>query len=197
MRIQQDPIYFLNKLLLPELRELFLEDDDGCARMVTPPLLGQYPLELLSIDGCLVYDDRMIQILRSCSSLVQLELRKCSVEAMTNTFLTQFTYHGSSKKSQMPTLVPRLRTLKVDYHSKKFDMLAFADAIQSRMTLDGIVLDSENTSVTKLETVEICALRPCFEPGIQPRLYQLRDMGLKISFQDSDGYDYLQETFVG
>jgi hypothetical protein len=194
MRIHQDPIYFLNKLLLPELRELFLVDY-SCAWMATPPLLAQYPLELLSIEGCLVYDIRMIQILRSCPSLVQLELRKSSVGAMTETFLTQLTYHRSSENSQMPPLAPRLRTIKVDYDPRKFDMLAFADAIQSRMTMDGIGLDSENTSVAKLETVEICALKSHFEPAIQPRLYQLRDMGLEISFQDSDGHDYLRETF--
>jgi hypothetical protein len=56
MRIHRDPTRFLNKLLLPELRELFLVDDDNCAGMNIPPMLAQYPLELLSIDGYLIYD---------------------------------------------------------------------------------------------------------------------------------------------
>jgi hypothetical protein len=46
----------------------------------------------------------------------------------------------------------------VDYDPQEFDVLAFADAIQSRVTLNGIVLDSDNMSVTKLETVEIRVL---------------------------------------
>jgi hypothetical protein len=70
MQIYQHPIHFLNKLLLPELCDLFLVNDDGCPQMANPPLLAQYPLELLSIEGCLIYDIEMIQILRSCSSLV-------------------------------------------------------------------------------------------------------------------------------
>jgi hypothetical protein len=200
MQIYQHPICFLNKLLLPELRELFLVDDPYCGRMGNPPLLAQYPLELLSFDGCSVYDNEMIQILICCPSLVQLELRKTSVEAMTETFLTKFTYHRSSKNSRTPPVAPRLRTIKVDYYKlSDFDMLAFIDAIQSRVMLNGIGLGSGNTSVAKLETVEICVgdLGPHFKPGIlprlyQPRLYQLRDMGLEINLQDSDGYNYLR-----
>jgi hypothetical protein len=95
----------------------------------------------------------------------------------------------------MPPLAPRLQMIKVDYELCEFDLLAFIDAIQSCVMLNGIGLDSENMLVTKLETVKICALWPHFEPGIQLWLYQLRDMGLEISFQDSNGYDYLRETF--
>ena len=193
MRIHRDPTHFLNKLLLPELRELFLVDDDNCGGMNTPPKLAQYPLELLSVDGYLIYDIGMIQILRNCSSLVHLELRKCSVGAMTKNFLTQFAYHRSYKESQMPPLAPRLRTIKVDCDPQEFNMIIFADAIQSRMTLDGIILGSENTSVAKLETVDIHALSH-LEPWIQPRLYQLRDMGLEINLLDRYGNDYLNHS---
>jgi hypothetical protein len=182
MQIYQNPIRFLNKLLLPELRELFLDGDDSFPWIATPqlpPLLAQYPLELLSFKGCHIGDIEMIQILRSCSSLVQLELQGCSARVMmTKAFLPQFTYHRSSL---LPLLAPRLRTIKVDYDPQEFDMLAFADAIQSRVTLDG-VLDSENTLVTKLETVEIRVRRfSCLDSAIRLRLCQLRDIGLKIS----------------
>jgi len=185
MQIYQNPIRFLNKLLLPELRELFLDGDDSFPRIATPqlpPLLAQYPLELLSFKGCHIYDIETIQILRSCSSLVQLELQGRSARVMmTKAFLPQFTYHRSSAYSKMPLLAPKLRTIKVDCDPQEFDILAFADAIQSRVTLDG-VLDSENTSVTKLETVEICVGHfSCLDPAVQLRLCQLRDIGLKIS----------------
>ena len=194
MQIYQNPIRFLNKLLLPELRELFLDGDDSFPWIATPqlpPLLAKYPLELLSFKGCHIDDIEMIQILRSCSSLVQLELRGCSARVMmTNAFLPQFTYRRSSAFSKMPLLAPRLRTIKVDYDPQEFDMLAFADAIQSRVTLDGIVLDSENTSVTKLETVEIRVLHvSSLDSVIQLRLCQLRDIGLKISLLDSYGLE--------
>jgi hypothetical protein len=190
MQIYQNPIRFLNKLLLPELRELFLDDDDSfpwIATLQLPPLLAKYPLKLLSFKGCHIDDLEMIQILRSCSLLVQLELRGCSARVMmTNAFLSQFTYHRSFAYSKMPLLAPRLRTTKVDYDPQEFDMLAFADAIQSRVTLDGIVLDSDNTSVTKLETVEIRVLHvSSLDSVIQLRLCQLRDIGLKISLLDS------------
>jgi hypothetical protein len=185
MQIYQNPIRFLNKLLLPELHELFLDGDDSFPWIATPqlpPLLAQYPLELLSFKGCHIDDIEMIQILRSCSSLVQLELQGCSARVIsTKAFLPQFTYHRNSLYSKMPLLAPRLRTIKVDYDPREFDMLAFADAIQSRVTLDG-VLDSENTSVTKLETVEIRVGHfSCLHPAVRLRLCQLRDIGLKIS----------------
>jgi hypothetical protein len=141
----------------------------------------------------------MIEILRGCSSLVQLELLGCSAGVlMAKAFLPQFAYHRSSVYSKMPLLAPRLRTIKVDYDPRAFDMLAFADAIQSRVTLDGIVLDSENTSVTKLETVEIRVLHVSSpDSAIKLRLCQLRDIGLKISLLDRYGHDYLLEPLDG
>ncbi|KIM75575.1 hypothetical protein PILCRDRAFT_670104 [Piloderma croceum F 1598] len=152
MQIYQNPIPFLNKLLLPELRELFLDGNDSFPWIATPqlpPLLDQYPLELLSFQCC----------------------------------------HRSSAYSKTPLLAPRLRTIKVDYDPREFDMLAFADAIQSRVTLDG-VLDSENTSVTKLETVEIRVRHfSCLDPAVRLRLCQLRDIGLKITLLELEPSD--------
>jgi hypothetical protein len=202
MRIHQNPIHILNKLLLPELRELFLDDNDPFSWIATPqlpPILARYPLELLSFKGRHIGDTEMIEILRGCSSLVQLELLGCSAGVlMAKAFLPQFAYHRSSVYSKMPLLAPRLRTIKVDYDPQAFDMLAFADAIQSRVTLDGIVLDSENTSVTKLETVEIRVLHVSSpDSAIQLRLCQLRDIGLKISLLDRYGHDYLLEPLDG
>jgi hypothetical protein len=81
----------------------------------------------------------MIRILGGCSSLVHLHLRDVSARVLrTKAFLPKFTYNRSSAHSEMPLLAPRLKTIKVDYDPPNFDMLALADALQSRVTLDGI-----------------------------------------------------------
>jgi hypothetical protein len=86
----------------------------------------------------------------------------------------------------MPQLVPKLHTITVDYKPSRFDMLTFADAIESRMTSSsGEDSASDNTLVPELKTVEIhyipeqeCEL---LDPTILSQLHRLKDNGLKIS----------------
>lgn len=52
MRIYQNPIHSLKKLVLPELRELFFDGDDNCPWIANPQLqqlLTQYPLDLSKV----------------------------------------------------------------------------------------------------------------------------------------------------
>jgi hypothetical protein len=121
----------------------------------------------------------MIEILQTCSSLVQLDLGHCSSQVMTKAFLAHFTYQQDSETSNKAVLVPMLHTITVDYVPLYFDMLAFIHVIESRMMLDGA---SEDTSVARLKTVEICnSHEKVIDPTILSRLRQLRDVGLKIS----------------
>jgi len=188
MVIYGDPTHLLNKLLLPELRELVFDSTYSCPSWIQ--LLPQYPLELLSITGYGIDDGDVIEILRSCPSLVHFELWGSTLVA-TKTFLSQFTYHRSSENPQIPPLAPRLRTIKVDYDPLAVNLSAFVDAIQSRMMLDSIGLDSDIMSVAKLETVEIHNLTSYYNAKIWRRLIQLRDAGLNISLLTRCGRDIL------
>jgi hypothetical protein len=150
-------------------------------------LLSRTSLEILSFSsGCYTLcDDDLIQILQACSSLVQLNLLGNTSEAMTQTFLARFALCRDSEDSNraLPVLIPRLRTIKVTHYPSFFDVLAFADAIQSRMLLAEAGPAHQETSVVKLETVEIrCRQRRFgyFDPETT-RFCQLRDMGLKVN----------------
>jgi hypothetical protein len=133
---------------------------------------------------CHPRDDDLIQILKACSSLVQLNLMGNHSKAMTKAFLARFALCQYSEDPNRTPLVPRLRTLNVTHYSSFFDLLAFADAIQSRMLVSEAGPARQETSVVGLETVEIsrCLTRFGYFDPEMVRLRQLRDIGLKVSF---------------
>ena len=185
--IRGNPLYCLDKLLLPELREMFMIPTFGpwAGTPQLKSLLSQTSLEILSFssDNCTPWDDDLIQILQACSSLVQLNLLGNTSEAMTKTFLARFALCRDSEDSNRAPLVPKLRTIKVTHYPSFFDVLAFADAIQSRMLLAEAGPARQETPVVKLETVEIhCRQRRFgyFDPETT-RFRQLRDIGLKVN----------------
>jgi len=119
-------------------------------------------------------DDDMISLLQMSPNLVEFALRGCCSQIMTKSFLTQFASHFVSEDSATaPWLVPMLHSMTVDYSPSDFDILEFANTIQSRMTFGifkrveihyGAVADTE-----------------FFNSPVLSRLRQLRDIGLDIS----------------
>ena len=88
---------------------------------------------------------------------------------------------------------PQLHTITVDYTPSHFDMLALADAIESRMTLSGSEDSaSDNALVTKLKTVEIRYIpeqeSELLDLTVLSRLRRLKDNGLKISVMREGDY---------
>jgi hypothetical protein len=173
-------------LLLPKLHEIHI-DIRLYEWRATPQLisfLSLCSLEVLSFKTANHHpcDDDMIQILRACSSLVQLELRGRGNQCMTKSFLAQFAYHRGTRNSEVQ-LVPKLRTLTVDYTPRHFNIFDFADSIQSRM----MPSDEEvagDTSIAGLRIVEIHYFKDGVETldtTILSRLRQLKNKGLKIS----------------
>lgn len=127
------------------------------------------------------WDDDLIQILQACSLLVQLNLLGNPSKAMTKTFLARFALCQDSEDLNRALLVPKLRTIKVTHNPSFFDVLAFADAIQSRMLLAEAGPACLETSVLKLETVEIHCHQGSFGYSEMTRFRQLRDLGLKVN----------------
>ena len=177
--------HIFDMLLLPELQEIYI--DIQCCRWTATPqltsLLSQCSLKCLSFSTDVHHasDNDMIQILQACSSLVQLRLRNLGAQCITKYFLAHFAYDQASESSKM-LLVPRLRTIIVDYAPQRFDMFDFAGAIQSRMMLSDEGQAPNDTSFARLETVEINCLRgEFFDTETLSRLRHLRDTGLKVS----------------
>jgi hypothetical protein len=182
-------VYLFDLLLLPKLHEISI-DILGLGWGETPQLVS-----FLSLSSPKIFsfksrrhhpcDDDMIQILQTCPSLVQLELRQCIPQCMTKHFLAQFASHRGLGNSSVQ-LVPKLLTLIVDYAPSRFNIFDFADTIESRMMLGGELegLASDDPPVAGLKTVEIhlcdTAVEP-FDTTILSRLRQLRDNGLRIS----------------
>jgi hypothetical protein len=109
---------------------------------------------------------------------------------MTTSFFAQFAYRRGPEDLTTERLVPALRTINIDYSGTEFNILDFADAIQSR-----IISNSEGPAsddITGLQTVKIHyrsdgSIRN-FDSPILSRLRQLT--GLEISFLE-DGKDIL------
>jgi EAL domain-containing protein (putative c-di-GMP-specific phosphodiesterase class I) len=170
----------LDKVILPELREVVIDTKRDTWRYTSQfiSLLSRCSLEVLSFSAAIYQPSHndMIKILETCTSLVQLELLDRISRCMTETFISRLTYYRGQENSNMPQLLPRLDTIMVDYAPSYFDMLAFADAIESRM--------SDNTLVAGFKRVEIRIPERAVEsldPTILSRLRRLRDNGLKIT----------------
>ncbi|KIM83550.1 hypothetical protein PILCRDRAFT_428344 [Piloderma croceum F 1598] len=172
--------YALDRLVLPELRSIFI-DTQGVKWTAVPQLtsiLSQCSIESLSCntDTHIVSDD-MIQILQMCPSLLKLDLLGANSCCMTKSFLSQLAYRRDSETATTE-LVPKLQTMTVDYVPSYFDMQDFVDAMQSRMMLGGE--GKPEPEVTRLKTVEIRHICGILEPKILSTLRQLKATGLDI-----------------
>jgi hypothetical protein len=132
-------------------------------------------------------DGDMIKVLLAAPSLVELDLTGSSPRLMTKYFLSQFARHHHLQNAGAPQLLPALHTIKVDYTPSFFDMLAFAEAVQSRMAVNGADrASSEAASGAYLRTVQIRCF-PAYNATESlnsvalSRLQQLRDIGLDLS----------------
>jgi len=170
--IRGDPSNLLDKLLVPELHEIDIHLHIVPLLLIKTltSLFLRCSIQVLSIRSDLndihPSPDDMIQILQASPTLVRLELRGYICKSMTKSFLKQFASHSGPENFTAPRLVPILHTMKVD-HSSVFNILEFADAIQSRMTLGA------------LKKVEIHG--DFFSTDIRSRLREMRDIdGLDI-----------------
>jgi len=182
MTISGNPTYFFDTLLLPKLQEISI---DFCRTRWTATsqftsLLSRCSLAKLSLDlSNPLSDNDMIQILQACPSLVQLNLHR---QRMSTSFLAQFAYHRAPENSTTQQLVPMLRTMNIGYSGTEFNILDFADAIQSRIISNSEGLASDE--IAGLQTVKIHYKRTFHTPDLTTlsRLRQLRGTGLEISF---------------
>jgi hypothetical protein len=193
--------HLLEKLLLPNLRELVVVVDLGGHPLTSAPqlisLLSRCSIEFLSYNSAArpLSDFDMIRILETCPSLEQLDLQNRAPICMSKTLIARLACFRDRENSNMPQLVPKLHTITVDYTPSHFDMLAFADAIESRMKLSGGEDSTSDTAfVTELKTVEIRYI-PEQESGFEfldlavlSRLRRLKNNGLKISVMQEQEY---------
>jgi hypothetical protein len=181
MTISGNPTYFFDTLLLPKLQEICIDFSRTrwTATSQFTSLLSRCSLAKLSLDLNPLSDDDMIQILQACPSLVQLNLHR---QRMSTNFLAQFAYRRAPENSMTQQLVPMLRTMNIGYSGTEFNILDFADAIQSRIisNSDGLASDA----IAGLQTVKICYKRAFHTPDLATlsRLRQLKGTGLEISF---------------
>ena len=192
--IRTDLGNFFDRLSLPMLRELSIDLQDG-PWMAVPELIclfSQGSLEKFSFHSGpshhYLYESDMIKVLLAAPSLVELDLSGNSPQFMTKSFLTQFTYHCKSEQVNVPQLLPRLHTIKVDYMPSSFDILAFADAVQSRMMVNRTGGASQGTaSAPHIRRVQIrwfpayLKVTEPFDSIALSRWEQLQDLGLDLS----------------
>jgi hypothetical protein len=128
-------------------------------------------------------DNDMIRLLLAAHTLVELDLTGSTPQCLTEPFLARFAYHQHLENMNVPQLLPALHIIKVDYTPKFFDVLAFADAVQSRMEVSGIGRASLGVCLrmveircfpayNSMETLSSVALS---------RFQQLQDLGLEVS----------------
>jgi hypothetical protein len=135
----------------------------------------------------------MIRILETCPSLELLDLQNRATICMSKTLIARLACFRDRENSNMPQLVPKLHTITVDYTPSHFDMLAFVDAIESRMALSGGEDSaSDDALATELKTVEIRYIpeqeSELLDPAVLSRLRRLKDDGLKISVMQEQEY---------
>ncbi|KIM84159.1 hypothetical protein PILCRDRAFT_818480 [Piloderma croceum F 1598] len=196
-----DPSNLIDKLLLPNLSEISITalGAPWTATHQLTSLLSQCSLAKLSLcSDEPPSDDVMIQILQTCPSLVELNLRGNCSQCMTRSFLEQFASDRDREDSITKQLVPMLHTIKVDYSLGYFNIHDFADAIQSRIVLSGNCVASN--AIARLQAVTIEHISSFFDSNVDsnatcatiiPRLRQLRrETGLEIIFL-RDGEDTL------
>ena len=184
----EHPGTFFDRLILPMLRELYIWlwniPWTGIPELIS--LLSRGSLEKfkfysnptnrhpLSVD--------MIKVLLASPTIAELDLTGSSPQCMTESFLTRFAYNRHLENGNAPQLLPALHTIKVDYTRSFFDVLAFADAVQSRMAVNDTDVA---TSGVCLKTVEMrCfawfgATEPLDSIALS-RLQQLQDLGLDL-----------------
>jgi hypothetical protein len=192
LAIFSDPRNLIDKLLLPNLSEISINTRNILdAPWTTTPqlisLLSQCSLAKLSLNvNKPPSDDVMIQILQTCPSLVELDLRGNCSRCMTRSFLKQFAFGRDREDSITEQLAPMLHTMKVDYSLGHFNIHDFADAIQSRIISSSNCIASDH--IARLQAVEISFehISSFFDPKpvatIIPRVRQLREIGLEITF---------------
>ena len=178
---------FFDTLSLPMLRELSIDlQGPWVAVEELICLFSQGSLEkfLFHSSHHYLHDSDMITVLLATPSLVELDLSGGSPQFMTKSFLTQFAYHCKLEQVNIPQLLPRLHTIKVDYKPSFFDILAFADAVQSRMMVNST--GGASASASCIRRVQICWLPEYHVP--EPldsiaisRWQQLHDLGLDLS----------------
>jgi hypothetical protein len=129
----------------------------------------------------------MIKVLLAVPSLIQLELIGSTPQCMTKLFLEQLTCHRQSDDADPPTILPMLRSITVDYTPSFFDILTFADAIQSRM-VDVTGQPALGAVSPCLRTVQIRCFPPFQAPTSEPldsialsRLQRLQNLDLDLS----------------
>jgi hypothetical protein len=131
-----------------------------------------------------LHDSDMIKVLLAAHSLVELDLSGGSPQFMTQSFLTQFTYHCKWEQANIPQLLLRLHTIKVDYKPSFFDILAFADAVQSRMMVNSTCEASASAPYIRRVQIrwlpEYHVTEPLDSIAIS-RWQQLQDLGLDLS----------------
>ncbi|KIM76270.1 hypothetical protein PILCRDRAFT_12876 [Piloderma croceum F 1598] len=187
MIISDDPTYLFDTLLLPKLHEISIESWGTLWTSISQltSLLSQCSFAKLSLQLTNpLFDDEMIQILQTCPSLVQLDLRWHASQCMTTSFFAQFAYHRDPENSTTQQLVPMLHTMNIDYSGMEFNIPDFANVIESRIISNSKGPASDD--ITGLQTVEICHRSPmplhCFNSLILSQLRQLRETGLEIRF---------------
>jgi hypothetical protein len=183
--LRGDPSCILDKLQVPELHEVSIFPYRWAATPQLTALFLRCSLRVFSFDlnvsdDC-PSDNDMIQLLQASPTLVELHLRSRSSQCMTSSFLTQFASHQGSGDSRALHLVPLLHTMTVDWSPSRFNILEFAEGIQSRMAF-GV-----------LRRVEIChnpaeGATEFLRSRAPSRLRQLRDIGLdiRVRHRDSD-----------
>jgi hypothetical protein len=190
MTIRGDLANLFDRLLLPKLRELsiLLWNVPWTAISQLISLFSRGSLEKFSFYSNPTnphpLDDDMIKVLQAASSLVQLDLTGSSPQCLTKSFLAQFTYHQQSENVNVPTLVPMLRCIMVDYTPSFFDILAFADAIQSRMMVDGTGQPFSEPGcrwTVKIRCFPAYGATESLNSIALSRLQQLHDLGLDLS----------------
>lgn len=174
IHVRGQPACFLEKLLVPELREVSIHPHGPWAAALTSLFLrcSIQKFSVRTTTGSVLCDDEMIQVLQASPTLVELELRDNSSCVMTTSFLKQFACNQSSGNSKVPPLVPALQTLRVDYTPSHFDIAEFVDAIQSRMIFD---------SFKRVEICHTANITEPFESVTMMRLHELHKIGLNIS----------------
>ena len=133
------PTYLFDTLSLPELYEIsIIFWQTGTATLKFTSLLSRCLLTKLSLvhhdPQSSPFNDEMIQILRACPSLVQLDLRLYAPQCMTTSFFAQFAYCRDPENLTTQQLVPMLRTMNIDYTGTEFKIYDYrvADHIKQR-----------------------------------------------------------------
>lgn len=171
----------IGTLQLPMLTQLTINlhdlTQDVSLQLVN--LLSHCSLEKFSFSTELPpsHDDLLTQTLHAMPSLVELSFGECGSKHMTIAFLKSFARNHSSA---LPNLVPKLRKVTIKCRWSYFDILAFADAIESRISLD-------KTCDLGLQTVLISVDESSMGSEAMAsdsvaRIRQLRHIGLDIKF---------------